>query len=226
MPRNEPIHRACERGDVAALRRELANGVLPNVPDRSGRTPAYYCCSHDCSSEKQVACLNVLVEAGADLNVPTTRLQKTPLHRATQCCNTDVVAALLKAGADVNRGAKDNITPLHCACWRNSSDCEPGKVLIRNGADVNVRDRFGTTPLDAAILYRQRLVPILLRAGAALHRSGPDAYIRKVIAAGGFGRYEKDHLNALSATFARHFPPLPLEVVRLVVKYAFHLGYY
>ena len=27
------------------------------------------------ASEKQVACLNVLVEAGADLNVPTTRLQ-------------------------------------------------------------------------------------------------------------------------------------------------------
>jgi len=226
MPTKQPIHRACERGDVAALRRELASGVSPNVPDRSGRTPTYYCCSHGCSSEKQVACLNVLHEAGADVNVRTTRYQKTPLHKATQCCNTDVIAALLKAGADINRVCKDNITPLHCACWRNSSDCEPGKVLIRNGADVNVRDRFGTTPLDAAILYRQRLVPILLRAGAALHRSGPDAYIRKVIAAGGFGRYEKDHLNALSATFARHFTRLPLEVVRLVVEYAFHLGYY
>ena len=168
----------------------------------------------------------MLVEAGADLNVPTTRLQKTPLHRATQCCNTDVVAALLKAGADINRVCKDNITPLHCACWRNSSDCEPGKVLIRNGADVNVRDRFGTTPLDAAILYRQRLVPILLRAGAALHRSGPDAYIRKVIAAGGFGRYERNHLDALAATFAPHFSHLPPEIVRLVVEYAFHAGYY
>ena len=74
--------------------------------------------------------------------------------------------------------------------------------------------------------HTRRLVPILLRAGAALHRSGPDAYIRKVIAAGGFGRYEKDHLNALSATFARHFTRLPLEVVRLVVEYAFHAGYY
>ena len=99
-------------------------------------------------------------------------------------------------------------------------------MLIRNGADVNVRDRFGTTPLDAAILYRQRLVPILLRAGAALHRSGPDAYIRKVIAAGGFGRYERNHLNALAAKFAPHFAHLPPEIVRLVVEYAFHVGEY
>ena len=48
-----------------------------------------------------------------------------------------------------------------------------------------------------------------------------------MITAGGFGDYRRTHLNALAATFAPHFAHhLPPEVVRLVVKYAFHLGYY
>ena len=67
---------------------------------------------------------------------------------------------------------------------------------------------------------------MLLRAGAALPAETDNAYIRKVIAAGGFRQYERNHLNALTATFAPHFAHLPPEIVRLVVKYAFHVGYY
>ena len=99
-------------------------------------------------------------------------------------------------------------------------------LLIRNGAAVNARTSQGRTPLDYAIIYRQRLVPILLRAGAALPAQTTNAYIQKVIAAGGFGRYERNHLDALAATFAPHFAHLPPEIVRLVVEYAFHAGYY
>ena len=57
-------------------------------------------------------------------------------------------------------------------------------------------------------------------------RTTTNAYIQKVIAAGGFGRYERNHLDALAATFAPHFSHLPPEIVRLVVEYAFHAGYY
>ena len=225
MP-EQPIHQAAERGDVAALRRELDDGVSPNALSGRGRTPLHYLCSRGDNPDARVDCLHVLLEAGANVNAPNVH-QNTPLHLAAVRGYANVVAALLEAGADVNRGDHSNFTPLHWACMRYDLHVEPALILlIRNGAAVNARTSQGRTPLDYAIIYRQRLVPILLRAGAALHGSGPDAYIRKVIAAGGFGRYEKDHLNALSATFARHFTHLPLEVVRLVVKYAFHLGYY
>ena len=66
----------------------------------------------------------------------------------------------------------------------------------------------------------------LHRAGAALPAETDNAYIRKVIAAGGFRQYERNHLNALTATFAPHFAHLPPEIVRLVVEYAFHVGEY
>ena len=69
-------------------------------------------------------------------------------------------------------------------------------------------------------------LPILLRAGAALPAETNDAYIRKVIAAGGIRQYERNHLNALTATFAPKFAHLPPEMVRRVVEYAFHVGDY
>ena len=47
-----------------------------------------------------------------------------------------------------------------------------------------------------------------------------------MIAAGGFGRYERNHLNAIAGTFAPHFAHLPPEMVRRVVEYAFHVGNY
>ncbi len=83
---------------------------------------------------------------------------------------------------------------------------------------------------------RHRLFPVLLRAGATLLCSTKlrssfsetdDAYLRKVIAAGGFRAYERNHLNALAATFAPKLPRcLPPEIVRLVVECAFHVGDY
>ena len=48
----------------------------------------------------------------------------------------------------------------------------------------------------------------------------------KVIAAGGFRAYERNHLNALSAAFLAKFPSLPPEMVRRVVEFAFHVGHY
>ena len=92
-------------------------------------------------------------------------------------------------------------------------------------------DDSGRTPLSNASYIdsesRRRLVPILLRAGAALPAHTTNAYLQKVIAAGGFGRYERAHLNAIAATFAPKFSHLlPPELVRRVAEYAFHAGNY
>ena len=167
MP-EQPIHQAAERGDVAALRRELDDGVSPNALSGRGRTPLHYLCSRGDNPDARVDCLHVLLEAGANVNAPNVH-QNTPLHLAAVRGYANVVAALLEAGADVNRGDHSNFTPLHWACMRYDLHVEPALILlIRNGAAVNARTSQGRTHLDYAIIYRQRLVPILLRAGAAL----------------------------------------------------------
>ena len=71
-----------------------------------------------------------------------------------------------------------------------------------------------------------KILPILFRAGALPTRTDI-AYVRKIRAAGGFKRYERIHLNAITATFAPKFSHLlPPELVRRVVEYAFHVGDY
>ena len=113
-------------------------------------------------------------------------------------------------------------------------DVGPALLLLRHGAaaTVNARDIWGRTPLDYAIRNstldsrHRRFLPILLRAGATPPAQTTNAYIQRVIAAGGFRDYERTHLNALVATFAPKFDQLPKELVRLVVEYRFHVGYY
>ena len=225
MP-EQPIHQAAERGDVAALRRELDDGVSPNALSGRGRTPLHYLCSRGDNPDARVDCLHVLLEAGANVNAPNVH-QNTPLHLAAVRGYANVVAALLEAGADVNRGDHSNFTPLHWACMRYDLHVEPALILlIRNGAAVNARSRLDETPLDRAISWKsRRLFPILLRAGAALPAETDDAYIQKVIAAGGFEKYAQVHLARVTKT-VKSTLGLPARPARLVVEYAFHAGYY
>ena len=245
---DRPTHEAARRADVAALRRELAKGVSPNALDSDGWTPLHYLCISDDDAAQivpntvngtghtgprrygAVACVRMLIDAGAEINAPAeypTKGRCTPLLYAAGDGNANVVAALLEACADVNRGNAFGETPLHWACCRMDSDVEHALLLIRNGAAVNARSRLDETPLDRAISWKsRRLFPILLRAGAALPAETDNAYIQKVIAAGGFETYKRIHLDALAATFAPHFAHLPPEIVRLVVEYAFHVGDY
>ena len=237
MPKG-PIHDAAQRGDVDTLRKWLALGVSPNELDQGGSMPLHYLCDSDADAEDRLACLHVLLEAGADVNAQSED-QKTPLHLAACYGPAKLVATLIKAGADVNRARADNYTPLHSACWRNDSDFEPALVLIRNGAAVDARMLIrngapvdartfpqGITPLDLALSFsKRRLVPILLRAGAALPAETDNAYIRKVIAAGGFEKYAQVHLARVTKT-VKSTLGLPARPARLVVEFWHHAGYY
>ena len=70
-------------------------------------------------------------------------------------------------------------------------------------------------------------MPLLLAAGATIPPNTYDAYLHKVLAAGGFKAYEKAHRMRITATCARVvFPRLPVDAVSHVVAFAFHTGYY
>ena len=223
----DSIHEAVRNGDVAALRRALDSGILPDAAE-NGYSPLHWLCSGFHGGDR-VACVKLLIERGANVNAVTSPV---PFARPLQFAiysHSDLVPLLLDAGADPNLTDDDDRTALHHAL---RSPLEPKAVvqaLISAGADVNLRDKSGETPLDGAQLpwgIFLKILPILFRAGALPTRTDI-AYVRKIRAAGGFKRYERIHLNAITATFAPKFSHLlPPELVRRVVEYAFHVGDY
>ena len=156
----------------------------------------------------------------------------TALMYAAAGGHPTLVAALLDAGSDVNSLSSRDWMPLHYAIYSDQNSEECARLLINAGAAVDascdVLNGYRRTPLELATLRRfSRIYPILLRAGAALPAHPTAAYLRKVRAAGGIKKYERAHLNALTASFAPKFSHLiPPELVRRVVEYAFHVGDY
>jgi hypothetical protein len=106
------------------------------------------------------------------------------------------------------------------------------------------------TPLHLSFNYAaqlpppgvDRIYPIILRAGAEIPAETDHPYLQKVIAAGGWANYERLHLDRLTAMLLTPTPApegrrrsrrrlsplrrLPPEVLRKIVAYAFHAGYY
>jgi ankyrin repeat protein len=81
--------------------------------------------------------IRTLLDAKADINVVLGKTNMTPLMWAAKNSRVDAIIALVNAKADVNAKARTGWTAL-CYAANNSECTEAAKVLISNGADVNV----------------------------------------------------------------------------------------
>jgi uncharacterized protein len=91
-----------------------------------------------------------------------------PLHLAAAFGGPEATAVLLTHGAHVHRFSRNPMhnQPLH-ACIALSQDAETVRLLIAQGADVNMEQAGGYTPLhQAAAAGLAELTQILLEAGA------------------------------------------------------------
>ena len=91
-----------------------------------------------------------------------------PLHLAAAFGGPQATALLLAHGAHVHRFSRNPMKnqPLH-ACIALSRDSETVRILIAQGADVNMAQAGGYTPLhQAAAAGLEELTHILLQAGA------------------------------------------------------------
>ena len=98
--------------------------------------------------------IRVLLEAGADIEAKTSGYMhgkyagSTPLHLAVsrRVGSSGTIRALLEAGANVNSLCRGGTTPLHAASFHACVDAV--EFLLRWGADEELRDDFGETPVD------------------------------------------------------------------------------
>ena len=252
-----PILGPTKTGDLHALRRAIAEGADLNVEDEEDYTALHWLCFYGPSDSKfgdpavrdLVACISALVAAGAEVNrigghaddyddqEPCTPLLDVIFElRGRRTKLRAVTTMLLRAGADVQTGTSDGLTPLHIAAiwgiWYNiptllaaGAEMDAMYLPIFGGTELDDGSKRPKTPLDSAIRWvlagreaPSRAFGPLLRAGARIPTDVDlPPYVEKVVNAGGYARYERAHRTRLAAIFIPKLP-IPAEVVHHIVS--------
>jgi len=177
-----PLHRAADVGDVAQVKKLIAQGCSVNLRDAYMSTPLHEAARLDQNVEledkgyrsRKLEIAKLLVDKGADVNA-RDESQATPLHDAA-IDFTECARLLVDHGANTNaQGGLFLCTPLHRAAIVASAECV--QLLLEHGADVNIRDHIGRTALAIAIegaksatgdrlKAREKIIRILREHGA------------------------------------------------------------
>src|SRR5262245_18052691 len=160
-PRAQALPQAASRGDIAAVRKLLAQHVDVNAAQGDGMTALHWA-----ADRGDAALTALLLSAKANVKATTRIGSYTPLHVAAKSGSAAVVKALLKAGSDANQVTASGASPLHLAAEAGSPDAV--NALIDAKADVNAREsEWGQTPLVfAAAADRPAAITALLKRGA------------------------------------------------------------
>ena len=131
------------------------------------------------------AAMDLLIRAGADVNVATDFHAVTPLALACANGNSGAVAKLLAAGADPNIAKRGGETPL-MACANTGAE-EGVRALLKRGANVNAKEGKDdqTALMWAAAEKHPQVVRALIKNGANLAARSrlvakPDPYIVEI----------------------------------------------
>ena len=222
----QAIHDAAREHDVETLRRLLAEGVSPDalVDQQVRRRPLHCLCLRDDEKNEgdRAACFELLRDAGANLEASDSEGYR-PLHFAARSKSVELVSLLVQARVNVNATGNGGITALHLVARRGATDCI--EVLLAAGADIDARTSAGRRPFDMALTRPyHRMWPLFLRAGAEIPTDNTKPYLVRVRNAGGFQRYAQQHLVRIASILET--PLLPPEMVRKVLEFWLHAGYY
>ena len=111
--------------------------------------------------------VRILLEHDANPNVQTEYFQESPLHRAAENGNSDIITLLLEKGANINCQNIEGETPLFTLIRSGHSDLIP--LFISNQADLNIINLGGATAIQiATLLHDSDAVFALKEKGANL----------------------------------------------------------
>lgn len=155
---------ATGRNDIETARRLIAAGTNVNAQDEN-RDSAFLLAG----ARGRLEILKLTLQAGADLK-STNRYGGTALIPACHHGHVETVRELLKTAIDVNHVNRLGWTALLEVVILGDGSAryvEITRLLLARGADVNLPDNQGVTPLGHARQRGQREVaPILEAAGA------------------------------------------------------------
>ena len=136
------LHMAAVEGNLRVVELLLKEGADKNAHDRWGNTAL-----QDSINHHQGPVTQLLVQWGSELNNQDI---------ADRLCNAsaegdiDSLKLIIEHKANVNAGDYDMRTALHVAAASAQDKCV--EYLITKGADCNAVDRWGSTPLQDAVM--------------------------------------------------------------------------
>jgi ankyrin repeat protein len=157
-----PVADAAMKGDVDAVRQLLRDGADVNAAQGDGMSALHWA-----AERGNFELTEMLLYAGANIEVVTRIGAYTPLHMASRNGQSPVVSELLTAGSDVDaRTDPGGATALHLAA--TAGDASVIQLLVEAGADIDGREaEWQQTPLIfAAARNRVEAIHALLEAGA------------------------------------------------------------
>jgi len=160
------LHIAAETGDEALLDFCIGVGININAKNKKGERPL-----HVAVSSESVDAVKILVKAGANpgLYFLSNDESYNLVHIATGFGNNEIIKALLESPLlEINAGTgSEKKSALHFAAELDNSWAI--SLLASKGADLNIRDRRGDTPLHLAIRSgSMKAARALIEAGADL----------------------------------------------------------
>ncbi|XP_071118292.1 uncharacterized protein [Haliotis cracherodii] len=102
---------------------------------------------HSACHADNAGSLRILIQAGADVNIQTAKLE-TPLHVAVKKRSVECVRLLLQANASADTIDSDMNSPLTCS---DKTDFEIVKALVNAGTDVNYSGHSGRTCMTLSL---------------------------------------------------------------------------
>ncbi|MHC4963243.1 MAG: ankyrin repeat domain-containing protein, partial [Planctomycetota bacterium] len=159
---NTPLHYALFKNRTKAMEMLLKKGASINAANAYGMTPLHYFQSGGATSAARL--IQAMLLSGAD---PTLQDFKgeTILHLFCREMEDfpEVLQDIINKGGNVNQANGIGEYPLHLV----SNNANYVRVLIQNGADPEVRDRQGLTPLVWGIYKKnESVLKALIEAGA------------------------------------------------------------
>ena len=155
-----------------ALKSRAEAGIIRALVS-AGAHPTLHTMPLAVDGEHGLALLQMLLAAGADANGQDEHGRTALMHAAISRDNLLTYRALLAAGAKVNTRDEQDKTVLHhlLSEW-GRLNVSALRLLLRTGADPNMADNRGITPLMLAMRHSESYTPLapeLLAAGASPH---------------------------------------------------------
>ncbi|XP_039290548.1 fibronectin type 3 and ankyrin repeat domains protein 1 [Nilaparvata lugens] len=175
------LHRAVQYGNINVAKKFLAN--RPNAIDNYDRKGKSALVKAAMKGDTQL--MGVLVAAGASVDLASRHSQVTALMEAAWRGQLDCARLLVDSGAHWNATDNHGCSAVHYAV--DNSQINILKMAIEMGADINLKDANGWSPLMRGVLLNSKteVLEELLKNGAdvnATDKRGQSALMQAILA--------------------------------------------